>query len=100
LYGTSTYENAGSIYTYSGLRRLSLNAGVGYYRFLPFAQSLGDYHAYGVSGGFGVPMGKGFSWVGRIDWRHYFFADSKVRGFYNASAGIAWRPGGIPVQLW
>ncbi len=100
LYGASTYEHGGSDYTYSGLRRLSLSVGGGYYRFLAFGQSEGGYHALGISGGFGVHMGMGFSWVGRIDWRDYAFGNSQHRNSYYATLGIAWRPGHAPVSLW
>jgi len=100
LYGNSTYEDVSSIYTNSALRRLNLNVGAGYYRLLPSAQSLGGYHSLGISGGFGVPMGRGFSWVGRIDERQYVFASSHRRTVCYATLGIAWRPGRVPVSLW
>ena len=100
LYGVSTYEHAGSIYTYRGLRRLDLNVGGGYFRFVPFGQPLAGYHALGASGGFSVRMGGGFSWVGRIDWRQYVFASALQRGSYYSTLGIAWSPGRVPVSLW
>lgn len=100
LYTTSTFENLGSTYTYSGLRRVSLDGGVGFYRFSSLNQAPGHYYAYGVSGGFGVPLGMAFSCVGRIDWRHYYLSGIPERGAYNASLGIAWRPGRLPASLW
>ncbi len=99
VYKSSTFENGGSTFNYSGLRRISLDAGAGYYRFASVDQSLGRYHAYGISGGFGVAMGMGFSWFGRIDWRHYYLAGSPGRATYYASFGIAWRPGRLPFSL-
>ncbi len=100
FYTASTYENVGSIYSYWGLRRLGLDAGTGYSRYSSLNQAIGRYRSFGFSGGFSVPMGKGFSWVSRIDWRRYYYAGSQGRGAYNASTGIAWNPGSIPVSLW
>jgi hypothetical protein len=99
FYTSSTYESAGSTFNYSGLRRISLDAGAGYYRFASLSQGLGRYHSFGFSGGFGVPMGMGFSWFGRIDWRHYSLAGSQDQASYNASLGIAWRPSRLPFSL-
>jgi hypothetical protein len=101
LYTTSTYETAASTYSYSGLRRLTLDAGGGYYRYSPLDQSLGRYRAFGLSGGFTMPVGKGFSSVGRIDWRHYAISSSNVdRQGYTASLGFSWSPGSYPVSIW
>ncbi len=100
LYGASTYEHGGSTYNYSGLRRVNLNVGGGYYRFVPFGDPKAGYHALGASGGFVVPLRGGFSWVGRVDWRHYFFAKSVQQDSYYATLGISWRPGRVPVSIW
>ena len=100
LYGVSTYEHGGTLYTYSGVRRLDLTLGGGYYRFVPFQQALAGYHAIGASGGFSVHLGRGFSWVGRIDWRDYTFTTGLRRNSYFSTFGIAWRPGRGPVSLW
>lgn len=101
LYTTSTYETAALSYSYWGLRRLSLDAGAGYFRYSALNESLGRYRSFGASGGFSVPMGKGFSSIGRIDWRHTSVSDSLVdRQSSIASLGIAWSPRGYPVSLW
>lgn len=101
LYGTSAYENAASSYSYWGLRRLSLNAGAGYYRYSAMAQPLGRYLGFGISGGFGVPIAKGLSSIGRIDWRQYSISGSSLdRRNYIATFGLAWNPGSYPVGLW
>ncbi len=103
LYPTSNYQSAGTAYSYSGLRRLGLQAGAGYsqYSILAQQQSLGNYHSFGLGGGFTYTIARGFSSVGRLDWRWYSVTGSSLdrRGYY-ASFGLAWSPGAYPVGLW
>jgi hypothetical protein len=101
LFSTASYETAGSAYSYWGLRRVNLDAGAGYYRFSAMGQSIGLYRAFGVSAGFSIPMGRGFSSIGRFDTRHYAVSNSQAAGnSYNASFGFSWSPDSYPVSLW
>jgi hypothetical protein len=101
LYTTSGYETVASTYTYSGLRRLSLQAGAGYYRLSAMTQGLGNYRSFGASGGFGYRLAKGFSTVGRIDGRRYYVLNSLFdRNGYIATFGFSWNPGEYPLAIW
>jgi len=100
LYGVSTDDHAGSLYTYSGVRHVDLNIGCGYYRYVPFQHAIAGHHALSASTGFGVHLGMGFSWIGRVDWRDYVFTNGQRRNTYYATLGIAWRPGRGPVSPW
>jgi hypothetical protein len=101
LYGTSNYENAASNFSYTGLRRLSLDVGGAYYRYSALTQSLGRYVGFGASGGFGIPIAKGFSSIGRLDWRKYSVSGSSLdRNGYVATFGFSWNPGSAPLALW
>lgn len=101
LYAGSKFETADSSYTYSGLRRLSLQIGAGYWGYSALTQSLGRYRSYGATGGFTCRLGKGFSTVGRIDGRRFYISDSSLdRTGYMATLGISWNPGKVPLALW
>ncbi len=101
LYTTSGYETAATSFTYTGLRRLSLQAGAGYYKLSALTQGLGNYRSFGASGGFGYRLAKGFSTVARIDGRRYYVLNSLFnRDTYIASFGFSWNPGEYPLAIW
>jgi hypothetical protein len=101
VYATSGYETADTSFSYSGTRRLTLQAGAAYSRYSAMMQSLGRYRNYSVSGGFTYRLAKGFSTVGRVDARRYYVSGSSLdRTLYGASVGFAWNPGAYPLALW
>jgi hypothetical protein len=101
LYGTSNYQTAGSSYSYTGLRRLSLQGGVGFFQFSALTQSLGRYRSYGASGGLSYLIGKGVSSIARLDAHRYRIGQSSLdRTIYQVSFGLSWHPGDYPLALW
>jgi hypothetical protein len=101
LYATSTHEDADTSFSYTGLRRLSLQAGASYNRISALTQTIGAFRSYSASAGFGLNLAKGFSIIGRLDGRRYRVADSSLdRTSYRATLGIAWHPGEYPLALW
>ncbi len=101
LFSTVGYETIASYYNYTGLRRVSLQAGGGYYRYSGAMDSIGRYRSYGASGGLTVRVVRGLSATARVDGRRYFVSTTSFdRNIYSVSMGLAWNPGDYPVALW
>jgi hypothetical protein len=101
LFATSSTESADTGYAYTGLRRLTLQAGAGYNRATALTQTLGRYRGLSANGGFAYSIGRGFALAGHAGWNDYSVAASNLaQKGYDAGMGLSWNPGTVPLPIW
>lgn len=101
VYMTSSYQHGTLGYTYSGFRRLTLQAGANYSELSALTQSIGRYRDYSGGAGFTYKLVKSLALVGRFDARRYNVEDSSLNHiYYRAVLGLGWTPGEYPLALW
>ena len=101
VYTITSYENGTLGYSYTGFRRLSLQAGASYTRYSALSQALGRYRSYSGGGGFTYRVAHSLSVIGRVDGRRYQVQNSDLNRIYcRASFGLGWAPGDYPLALW
>lgn len=101
VYTITSYESGTLGYSYTGFRRLSLQAGASYTRYSALSQGLGRYRSYSGGGGFTYRLARSLSVIGRIDGRRYQVQSSSLNRIYcRASFGLGWAPGDYPLALW
>jgi hypothetical protein len=101
VFTTASYETGQIGYTYTGVRRLSLQTGASYQRFSALTQSIGRYRTFQAGAGCGYNLGRGLSLVLRGDVRRYYISNSSLNRLQpRVVAGIGWTPGDYPLALW
>jgi hypothetical protein len=102
LFLTSTSFNAGLGYSYTGLRRWAISAGVNYNRSISEGNVLGDYGDYTANLTASrqiLPLTHG---VLSLYARKYDSPDFKNynKWSYGMNLGVSFTPGDVPVRLW
>jgi hypothetical protein len=101
VYLTSTADSALLSYTYTGLRHWNVGANFGYSRISALAQQIGAYRGYQVGVGVTRDLRYGLHFVARGDVMRYLTGFSGFRRFTTqASVGLSWSPGELPLALW
>ncbi len=102
LFLTSIATTVFAGYGYTGLRRWSLNAGMGYTRAKSIGNVLGVYTS--LDGGFSASrqLVHGINFVMSYDARYYDSPDFKKynRWVQSARVGLGWSPGDVPLRIW
>lgn len=101
VYLTSAQETASGNYGYTGIRRWSFFASLGYGRMTSLLQTIGQYRSYNVGAGATRELGRGLNMQVRFDERRF---DTGFAGYrrdgYRATLGFTWSPGGVPLIFW
>jgi hypothetical protein len=88
-------------YGYTGIRKWSFFASVGYDRLSSLLQTIGQYRSYNAGMGVTRELGKGLNVDLRFDERRF---DTGVAGYRRNGArgtlGLTWSPGGVPLIFW
>ncbi len=101
IYTTSGFETAQLGYSYAGVRRMSIQAGLNYSRYSALMQNLGRYRGYSAGIGLGYQLGRGLSLVARADARRYYVSSSALNRVYErVQIGFGWSPGEYPLSIW
>jgi hypothetical protein len=106
LFLTSTQTNASAGYTFTGVRRWSLNATVLYIKASTVGETVG-----GVSGAYGGTsvtvtasrlIAKSMHVVAALNANRYDSPDFSLynRTLYSARLGFGWTPGDVPLRVW
>lgn len=101
IYLTSRQATVFGQYSYTGLRKWSLAALVGFSDLQSIGQDISRYRS--VTAGGSVTRGLGrqnFFATARWDARRITAGQSFGRTYYTASVGVAYSPGDIPLRLW
>jgi hypothetical protein len=101
IYLTSAQEMGSVSYGYTGIRKWSFFASVGYDRLSSLLQTIGQYRSYNAGMGVTRELGKGLNVDLRFDERRF---DTGVAGYRRNGArgtlGLTWSPGGVPLIFW
>ncbi len=101
VYLTSKTDSFGMAASYSGSRRVSLQAQCSYAIYSSLTQSLDKYNGGSVGAGASVRMARSLSLLLRADARRYDVGISNLnRTSVRATIGLAWSPGEYPLAIW
>ncbi|MSV35131.1 MAG: hypothetical protein EXQ47_05965 [Bryobacterales bacterium] len=98
---TARQEIAAAGYSYSGIRRMSLNVDGGYYSLSGFAQSFGKTSQASVGGGASYNLMRATHLTFRYDYRDQQISNSNygLQGS-RVAVGLMFSPGNIPLSIW
>jgi len=102
LFLTSVVTTLNGGYSYTGLRRWSMNANVSY-SIADSKQNLaGEYRTLSGAANIARSLGHGFNFILNYSARKYLSDDYAKynRVIHQVTAGIGWSPGEIPLRIW
>jgi hypothetical protein len=102
LFLTSTSTNIFGGYSYTGLKRWSVNTGVGYSTSNSVGNILGTYSGVSVSAGVSRQFMRSTSFIFGFNARNYNSPDFKNynRWAYGINIGLGFTPGDVPLRMW
>lgn len=100
VYITSRQDAIRAGYSYSGLRRLSLGASVGYTRFKSLGLELGDFTTIQGGGGVNYKIAEYWNLTAQADRRKFDSPAVTGRSGSSITIGISYSPSRFPLSIW
>lgn len=100
LYLTSQQESINVGYSYSGIRKVSLGADLGYFRFTSLFRDVGRYNSVRGSVGMSYLLGRTVNLTTNVFARRFYLPTQPFRSSYGISFGLAISPVPVPLAIW
>jgi hypothetical protein len=100
IYITSRQDGVRAGYSYSGLKRLSMGASVGYTRFQSLGLQLGDYKTIQGGGGINYKLAEYLNLSVQADRRKFDSPAIKGRSGTSITVGLSFSPARLPLPIW
>jgi hypothetical protein len=100
-YTTSRLDTANFSISYTGLRKLNVGAGGGYYSIHAIGQHLENFSQYSAGAGISYALGGAIHLTMRYDYRDQQIEVSAYKHAGSlATIGLSFSPGSLPLSLW
>ena len=101
VYLTSKSDNGSASYSYTGIRRASLQLSGGYSSLASLGQGIQPYRAGYGGGGMTYTLPYSLHFVARYDYRYQEIESYTYKHTgYRATIGLTYSPGTLPLSLW
>jgi hypothetical protein len=101
VYLTSKSDSGGATYSYTGVHKVNLSIGGGYYSLNSLGNQIAPYRTGMAGAGFTYTLPWALHLVGRYDYRFQQIEDVSFKhSGYRVSMGLTFSPGKVPLSFW